>query len=356
MSLYLPEQKLGSHSSEGGSSNKFILKGRQTGSMHRGHTWVFRAESHDTMMAWYDDIKALTENTPEERSQFVRSHSRSLSRSSRRSVSSDGIMDEDDDDEPFSANEQIDVNPGPKQDANPRRSQPGGRFPSDIQVNAQRGLQAPHSPSSLSSNPQDQPTDPQVIAAAGALPASDLPPEHYDPRQDQNQGVAQESHMGYGGSGEMPIDNIPSSAVIANQQAQYDGVNPYTSEPAQQQNNSYQNAAYYAGTVPDETYRSTGTEQQTGATGFDGERYANGGAVGGNVNVLAVNTSGLPNTYPPQEQTGDLPTPVSPSDVTTIEEGSNVRPTSQNVRNDSVQTISNLHIPGQYPKGSIYGA
>jgi hypothetical protein len=38
MSLYLPEQKLGSHSSEGSSSNKFMLKGRQTGSMHRGHS------------------------------------------------------------------------------------------------------------------------------------------------------------------------------------------------------------------------------------------------------------------------------------------------------------------------------
>ncbi|KAG5759215.1 hypothetical protein H9Q72_012658, partial [Fusarium xylarioides] len=68
MSLYLPEQKVGSHSNEGGSSNKFILKGRQTGGMHRGHTWVFRAESHDTMMAWYEDIKALTEKTAEERS------------------------------------------------------------------------------------------------------------------------------------------------------------------------------------------------------------------------------------------------------------------------------------------------
>merc|ERR1712169_159434 len=110
MSLYLPEQKLGSHSNGEGSSNKFILKGRQTGGMHRGHTWVFRAESHDTMMAWYEDIKVLTEKTPEERSQFVRSHSRSLSRSSRRSVSSDGPVDEDDE-EPFSAGSQIDVNP-----------------------------------------------------------------------------------------------------------------------------------------------------------------------------------------------------------------------------------------------------
>jgi hypothetical protein len=56
MSLYLPEQKLGSHSNSGASSNKFMLKGRQTGSMHRGHSWVFRAESYETMMAWVSDF------------------------------------------------------------------------------------------------------------------------------------------------------------------------------------------------------------------------------------------------------------------------------------------------------------
>ncbi|KFX87182.1 hypothetical protein V490_08456 [Pseudogymnoascus sp. VKM F-3557] len=87
MSLYLPEQKLGSHSSEGGSSNKFMLKGRQTGSLHRGHSWVFRAESYDTMMAWYDDIKSLTESAPQERNAFVRSHARSFSSASQRAAS-----------------------------------------------------------------------------------------------------------------------------------------------------------------------------------------------------------------------------------------------------------------------------
>ncbi len=56
-----------------------MLKGRQTGSMHRGHTWVFRAESYDTMLAWYDDIKSLTETTTEERHAFVRRHARSVS-------------------------------------------------------------------------------------------------------------------------------------------------------------------------------------------------------------------------------------------------------------------------------------
>lgn len=383
MSLYLPEQKLGSHSAEGGSSNKFILKGRQTGSMHRGHTWVFRAESHDTMMAWYEDIKALTENTPEERSQFVRSHSRSLSRSSRRSVSSDGIMDEDDeDDEPFSANSQIDVNPAPKQDPNPRRAQPGGRFPSDIQVNAQRGLQAPHSPSSVSSNAaQDQPTDPQIVAAAGALPGSDLPAEDY--HQGQDQGPGHNSYAGYGGSSEAPMDDVPSNAAIASHEAQYDGVNPYTSEPVQQQQyqQTYQqdNAAYFATTVPDQTYthaaeatgqqdaaanvagyRTSAINEQSKAADVSGELQVNGSTTGGNVNIMGVSAAGFPKSESAQEieaqQPAELYTPVSPSDVTTIEESSNVRPTSKTVRNDSVQTISNLHIPGGYPRGSVSGA
>jgi hypothetical protein len=149
MSLYLPEQKLGSHSTEGSSSNKFVLKGRQTGPMHRGHTWVFRAESHDTMMAWYDDIKTLTERTLEERGTLLRSNNRSISRTSQRSsLSSDGGVD-DDEDTPFRATVAA-VGEQPKQDALSRRPS-GGRFPSDLQVNAQRGLQVPVSPLSVSS-------------------------------------------------------------------------------------------------------------------------------------------------------------------------------------------------------------
>src|ERR1700733_3625751 len=99
MSLYLPEQKLGSHSAEGSSSNKFMLKGRQTGSMHRGHAWVFRAESHDTMLAWFEDIKNLTEKRGEDRNAFVRKHARSLSGGSQKpgSINSggDSAMEED---------------------------------------------------------------------------------------------------------------------------------------------------------------------------------------------------------------------------------------------------------------------
>lgn len=266
MSLYLPEQKLGSHSEEGGSSNKFILKGRQTGSMHRGHTWVFRAESHDTMMAWYEDIKALTEKTPEERSQFVRSHSRSLSRSSRRSVSSDGLLDEDEDEEPFSADSEAYINPGPKHDSTPRRSLAGGRFPSDIQVNAQRGLQASHSPSSVSSGGfKDQQQDPATSdaratpAGIAAVAAGSTAAGVYGASR------SQENHVGYGSTERTPMDEVPSNAAIANHEAQQDGVNPYTSEPVQQTEITHQPSQYqqnYQSQYVPQQYQQTQTPYQ----------------------------------------------------------------------------------------------
>ncbi|KAH6721355.1 hypothetical protein BKA61DRAFT_627803 [Leptodontidium sp. MPI-SDFR-AT-0119] len=199
MSLYLPEQKLGSHSNEGSSSNKFMLKGRQTGSMHRGHSWVFRAESYDTMNAWYEDIRILTEKSPQERTAFVRQHARSVSGTSQRagSISSDGIMDEEDE-EPFSASnaEVVSVS---KQDEAPKRPQPGGRFPSE--VNLSRGLQAPLSPSSGSSGFEDR----DVVAAAGTLPGSAM-----------NQ---------YGDAA-----SSPTHGAYVDQQAREDGVNPYTNQ------------------------------------------------------------------------------------------------------------------------------
>lgn len=144
MSLYLLDQKLGSHSQPGAGSHKFSLKGRQTGSMHRGHSWVFRAESYDTMMAWYEDIRNLTEKTGAEKTAFVRKHARSVSAGSHAapSVSSDGLEEDEADAEPYAAHnmKQDTLSPPPK------RPSPGGRFPSDIDV--QRGLTAPLSPSS----------------------------------------------------------------------------------------------------------------------------------------------------------------------------------------------------------------
>ncbi|KJR83504.1 PH domain containing protein [Sporothrix schenckii 1099-18] len=300
MSLYLPEQKLGSHSNEGASSSKFVLKGRQTGGLHRGHTWVFRAESFDTMMAWFDDLYVLTEKTPQERENFARGHqmqhTRSISRASQHTYSSDGVVNEDDD-EPFAVNSPAamagaaagakaaeDATAG--QTAGPadqpgnsaagigappaqasvvdqtdpgiiggtaneiqtpatgvssqyrsqsaassgpsRRPSQGGRFPSDLQVNAQRGLEVqaagiPVSPTSAGGSgsqrgsataadstyghlgPSDTAatagvpavslapgSDYGVIAAAGQVPGSqqhDMAPDNYDNNYNSNYGA-----------------------------------------------------------------------------------------------------------------------------------------------------------------------
>ncbi|KAM0285493.1 hypothetical protein ACHAQH_001443 [Verticillium albo-atrum] len=432
MSLYLPEQKLGSHSTEGGSSNKFILKGRQAGSMHRGHTWVFRAETHDTMMAWYEDVKALTEKTPQERSDFVR-HTRSLSQSSRRSVSSDGVVDEEDD-EPFSADTVVAAETGSKQDI--RRPQPGGRFPSDIQVNAQRGLQAPLSPSSMSSGfenqhqGQGQVEGQDHIAAAGVLPVS------AGTLGDKND--SRESHQGYGNTDRALMDDAPSHATMVSQQALEDGINPYTNEPARdsqmvpdhdtnQYYNQYQTQNYVvpvAGVQRSQSQRSQrsqpsqrsqssqqdrnsgmvapivmGGDSQRDTSGFQDRSLETSGGnaqygqwMNGNdrrpvdaaqpvppqsacqpeyqaanvqdtrgvsvkpVLVAAGHRQNLNGQYQQQPQTdavnGPLASPTQAGSNYTIAQPQAVRPTSTNLRTDSVPTISNLHIPGEYPKAT----
>ncbi|KAK4946157.1 phosphatidylinositol 4,5-bisphosphate-binding protein [Elasticomyces elasticus] len=202
MSLYLPEQNLGSYSEPGSSSHKFMLKGRQSGSMHRGHSWVFRAETHDTMLAWYTDIKELTSRRGEERNEFVRrTHARSFSGNSFKPasiISSEGGMEEDEADHIAFAGEQSVRGNSVAEDGGPagaaagglgvlgtdglddnrseagwrppqQRPAPGGRFPSDL--NIQRGLEAPQSPSSLDDSDRDR----DVIAAAGGLPGSGVP-------------------------------------------------------------------------------------------------------------------------------------------------------------------------------------
>ncbi|KAF2007944.1 hypothetical protein P154DRAFT_419475 [Amniculicola lignicola CBS 123094] len=218
MSLYLLDQKLGTHSQLGSSSHKFVLKGRQAGSMHRGHNWVFRAETFDTMMAWYEDIKTLTEKTGEERNAFVRLHTRSVSQSSNRSVSSDGGLEEDDEADaiPYSANQST-TNAAVREEI-PHRPSPGGRFPSDI--NVERNLHAPLSPSSGSSEiDNDLTTASGGIQSAYSYPSEQ--PTPYPPyqlqQQDQTPQASQNANSAY-----------PPPAVVQNQTSYY----PY-SDPAQ---------------------------------------------------------------------------------------------------------------------------
>lgn len=367
MSLYLPEQKLGSHSTEGGSSNKFILKGRQTGSMHRGHTWVFRAESHDTMMAWYEDIKSLTEKTAEERSNFVRGHVRSFSRSSQRSsLSSDGVVD-DDEDPPFTATTAVPANQQPRQDAALRRpSNPGGRFPSDLQVNAERGLQVPPlSPLSVSSGYVDH-TDRDVIAAASALPGSGFGQQYQGPR---------EPDYGFTGAHRTAQDDSAAAAAAAGvyrrEGNDVDGI---------QRLNSRYGAA--GGRAPDEVprvpHKPNGYDRQYASDSASPTRGPMANAAAGSAGFVrgapsvsrsisqasSRNTSTASPTFPHDAKAamvGDLNGAARSQPMLDGNDGTHrdmnggyppeklARPAGA-VRNDSVPTISHLHIPGEYPK------
>jgi hypothetical protein len=187
------------------------------------------------MMAWYEDIKAITEKSPEELSNFFRGHARTYSRSSQRSVSSDGMVDEEDD-VPFSPDPAVSV-PSSRQDSFQNRPHTGGRFPSDIQVNAQRGLLVPVSPTVSGSGPVDNKAvirgaqtngsnpDHDIIAAAGALPGSGVgenyPSGHYSHFVGQS----------YGNTSSVRMDQAPSHAAIIDYAAREDGVNPYSGEP-----------------------------------------------------------------------------------------------------------------------------
>ena len=168
MSLPLADQKLGSHSSPDSTSHKFMIKGRQSGGIHRGHAWVFRAESYDTMLAWFEDIKNLTEKTGAERTEFIRrSHARSLSAGSNKagSISSDGMDEDEADQVPYSATASQAEIPAHKEKL-PERPNPGGRFPSALNVRDSLVPGAPSSPSS---------SDDREIITAAALPGSGIP-------------------------------------------------------------------------------------------------------------------------------------------------------------------------------------
>ena len=357
MSLYLPEQKLGSHSTEGGSSNKFMLKGRQTGTMHRGHSWVFRAESYETMLAWFDDIKILTEKSPQERNAFVRQHARSISGTSQKagSISSDGIMDEEDD-EPFSASASAVAAQGPKQDVLPKRPQPGGRFPStDLIVDPSRGLQAPLSPSSGSSGFGD--VQDRDVAAAAALTGS---------------GIGQ--HYGEDAS------SSPTHAAMVNQYAQQDGINPYTYQPIQ---NNYIPAEQAAagrtaaglgsaalGVAGSEAYHNHQKDKLEDQAALESTKIAAPDMPEQNSEAQAAREAALvaaPDTLediPSDDKImsggrsmGDLEANGQTERVSNLAEAT-LRPLTEDSRpiltagknHTSVQSISQLHVPGEFPK------
>lgn len=345
MSLYLPEQKLGSHSVEGASSNKFILKGRQTGSMHRGHTWVFRAESYDTMLAWYDDIKAMTERSPEERSNFLRGHGRSISRSSQRSsLSSDGV---DDDEEPPFTSTAVATNPSSKQDVLQRRPS-GGRFPSDLQVNAQRGLQVPLSPLSVSSGYNED-------ANGDAIPATDVPPAGYAPGPytvpQEPGGVGTTGQEGRNGT--YPLLAHPDTTMATNSVKRTGSLtHPVPRTPDGR--DIIPGTVYISGSQghpPERLGDGPSVRVEPGQAGYVSDT---GGGLGGD--DTAINAGTAPK-WPGQSRPRNSDRHRNDFMDGSVNNSAHLderptRPGGGAVRNDSIPTISHLHIPGEYPKGA----
>ena len=347
-----------------------MLKGRQSGGIHRGHAWVFRAESYDTMLAWFEDIKNLTEKTGAERSEFIRrSHARSLSAGSNKagSISSDGMDEDEADQVPYSATTSQAEIPAQKEKL-PERPNPGGRFPSAINVN--RDSQVPGAPSSPSSS-----DDREIVAAAGALPGSGIPfggsghqvqtgddetnatrgelagaskaPEVEQAQNDlpshqgQNLGTTLERHdskygdwmgpaaaiVGGGAVGAAGIEAYrqqrAQNKVAIQEEKQQPGLQaveaaPQVSAPAplgaQKSVDQSVNGAIITEIPPTTAYDVSSTANQSASTTLEGS------------------TSKLANPALPIKDLADRPPLESHA---------------------SVATISELHVPGEFPKGSV---
>ena len=400
-----------------------MLKGRQTGGMHRGHAWVFRAESHDTMMAWFSDIKELTEKTGEDRNAFVRrTHARSLSGNSlkARSIggSSDGGLEEDEADRvPYSSEHSIrgstanaadaalavetgaaayDYGLGDEDHEAGRRPpqlrpEPGGRFPSE--VNVTRGLQAPQSPSSEESSHGDRDT----FAAAGALPGSGIPftePGQAVPRSSGHEQPAKEQPMYQSSAHEDPghRQSGTDQAEAAASAAQYQDYPPHGGFGGQPQSNQtihegdwmapaaagVSGAALGAGAMHHRNQQSqrsnhlqhsqpeaethemeaTSPVQALGTSSAPIPRVAaisggptatNSSSSQGDTHSLSTVPTSVDARAPPVAPTYFAQATVphtAPDEVPDLAGG--VRPAMHSAK--SAKTVSDLHIPGEFPK------
>ncbi|CCH62185.1 hypothetical protein TBLA_0G02450 [Henningerozyma blattae CBS 6284] len=72
MSLNLIDCTITESSKKELNENKFILHEKQNGLIKRGHNWVFKGETYNIMMQWFQDLKTITQiNNIADRKQYV---------------------------------------------------------------------------------------------------------------------------------------------------------------------------------------------------------------------------------------------------------------------------------------------
>lgn len=238
---------------------------------------IHRAETYDTMLAWYDDIKNLIDKTGAERNAFVRRHARSVSAGSARSVSSDGALEEDEADEvPFSANQSM-TNEAPKENSGPpERPSPGGRFPSDVQIS--RNLQAASSSRSSSEVGHD------ITTASGGLQGA-YPPYPTDSKayqqvqQPQQSQAAYANHDAYGYNAENAYQSPPPALAPMQTQTSYYANNNPPANPVK--NNCEPAPNPYQAPIQAQAYEPQQYVQRHDSTYGDWMAPAVGGAAAG---------------------------------------------------------------------------
>jgi len=341
--------------------------------MHRGHSWVFRAETYDTMLAWYSDVKELTEKTGEARNDFVRrTHARSMSGSSLKAPSiggsSEGALEDDEADRQAFAGEQSirgnsfadgmttatgatglaekssEAGWRPQQ-----RPSPGGRFPSDL--NVQRGLQAPVSPSSGGSSDRD------VIAHASTLPGSAIPFNNAQEKPSELPQPAAAAGQQYT-QGAHP-NLFPQSAGAENQSQYGDWMAPMAAGAAGgavigSASHHHQNKQETEPARP-VIENIDNSERQMDAASPIPEYGTSSPPIPIPIPITATTTT----TEPPTGAASTAPTASTNTDINTISTQTTA-PTEYSSRpglektltSKSVSTISDLHMPGEFPRNT----
>lgn len=336
------------------------------------------------MLAWYEDIKNLTEKTGAERKEFIRrSHARSVSAGSNKagSISSDGMEEDEADEVPYSATASQAEIP-PLHEKLQQRPHPGGRFPSALNVNIRDSHAVPSSPSSSG--------DRDIVAAAGALPGSGVPfgdsgqqvqagddetnsvrgelagASAVPPQADAYSAIA--THQDYNGlpvqQGPNPITNRPTSRSFPQQVERHDSKYGDWMGPA---GSAVGNGAVTAASVeayrhqqdhsktvfeeeqpglqtvemsPDSSVPTGGTVQQSVGQPIHGAIFANTPPTTG-ATIQDVSIANPADPTATVDSTSHTSDPAAP-----IRELANRPSLASHV---SVATISELHIPGEFP-------
>lgn len=344
------------------------------------------------MLAWYDAIQNLINKTGDERNAFVRRHTRSISAGSARSVSSDGGLEEDEADEvPFSANQSM-TNQATQEAVSHQRPSPGGRFPSDIQV--ERNLQAPLAPSSGSSSEVGNDITTASGGLQGAFPAYPAASNAYEPVQQSEPSQAFYAEQNPYEYHAQNAYQQPAAPAPIRQQTSYYANNP-PSNPTQTSYEPPPQAAPVQYQQPQpQSYEPLPGVQRHDSTYGDWMAPAAGGAAAGALGAEAyrrhqqeqpqqpplVDSQPVPERHPDHTAAPAVAPVAVPAPMSIMSEGDSLATTPSTVnqsfldgpevvpaatsakavnggskppgvrRNNTDISVSDLHVPGEYPK------